>query len=319
MRTKALYPALLLCTTLLLGACHGKDDPTKPGGSSPVAALQSSVELLKKNDFKNLWKHSLPPADYATLRADWSRHMQNRGPVTAADRVRFNQAMQQLTAPDAQKKLDAELLPKLDAMEKKYGDQVPVLISVGGALVKKSVADKPSLTAEQKAQADAVMDVITPWAQKTPWFDKAKAKQSIGVVVDTARKLDLKSPEQLRAMDFDTAMDKYATGFVGVRQLLDIYGLSIKHTLDSVKMSQSSIDGDHAVVKIDYSLLGKPLSTQSNMVKVDGRWYSQGMIKNVRASHQKLEASPAPAKASSQMTPSATAATVATPDKRRSR
>ena len=318
MRKKALYPTLLLCASLLLVACHGKDDPTKPGGSTPVAAMQSSVELLKKNAFNDLWKHSLPPADYATLQADWSRHMRDRGPITPADRLRFNQAMQQLTAPDAKKKLDAELLPKLDALKQKYGDQLPVLLSVGDALVKKGIAQSKTLTAEQQSQADAVMDVITPWAQKAPWFDREKAKQSIGVVVDTARKLDLKNPDQLQTMDFHTAMDKYATGFVGVRQLLNVYGLSVKDTLDSVKLSQTSMDGDHAVVKIDYTLLGKPLSMQSKMVKVDGRWYSEGMIKNVRASHQKLESTPASVSASatpSHLTDPVSASTVAVPKK----
>lgn len=315
MRIKVRYPALLLCATVLLVACHGKDNPTEPGGSTPVAAVQSSVDLLKKNDFRDLWKHSLPPADYATLRADWSRHMRDRGPVTPADRLRFNQAMQQVTAPDAEKKLDAEMLPKLDAMQQKYGDQLPVLLSVGDALVKKSIANSHALTAEQQAQANAVMDVVTPWAQKTPWFDQGKARQAIGVVVATARKLDLKSPDQLKAMDFDTAMGKYAIGFAGLRQLLGIYGLSVKDTLDSVKLSQASINGDHAVVKIDYTLLGKPLSTQSKMVKVDGRWYSEDMIKNVRASHQKLEAAPTPAPttASRQLAAPARTATVATP------
>lgn len=289
MRIPFLRHALLaLSAVLLLGACHGKDDPSQPGGSSPVAAVQSSIDLLKAGDINGLWKHALPPADYANLRADWSRHAQDKRPITAEDRAKFSQAMQQLTEPDAENKLYAQLQPKLAAMEQQYKDQLPVLISVGEALAKSAVSQNKELTPTQKSQVNDALDVITPWAQKTPWFDQAKAKQAISVAVTTARKLDLKSPEQLRAMDFDAVMDKYSIGYAGLKQLLAIYGLSVDDTLDSVKLSEVSSSDGHAVVKIDYTLLGKPLSTESKLVKEDGRWYSEDMLNNVRKSHQQL-------------------------------
>ena len=309
-----------LFAVLALAACHGKDDPSQPGGSTPEAAAQSSIDLIKAGDFNGLWKHALPPADYALLRADWVKHAQNEPPVTAEDRARFDSTLQQLTGPDAENKLYADLQPKLAAMATKYNDQIPVLISVGGALAKNAVAQNKNLDAEQKAQVNAALDVLTPWAQKAPWFDDAKAKQSIGVVVATARKLDLKNPDQLRSMDFDTAMTKYAIGFAGIKQLLANYGLSVDDALGSVKVSPIDSSNGHARVKIDYTLLGKPLSTESKMVQVDGRWYSEGMINNVLQAHQQLNAPssaasspaaanavPAPAPAISAQAPAAAA------------
>jgi len=282
------HAALPLFAALLLGACHGKDAASQPGGRSPVAAVQASIDLVKAGDFNGLWKHALPPADYANLRADWSRHEQDQRPITAEDRVKFNETMQQLTAPDAENKLYAQLQPKLAAMEQQYKDQLPVLISVGEALVKNGIAQSKDLTPTQKTQANDALDVITPWAQQTPWFDQARARQAIGVAVATARKLDLKGPEQLRTMDFDAVMGKYAIGYGGLKQLLVIYGLSVDDTLDSIKLSELSNSNGHAVVKIDYTLLGKPLSTESKLVQENGRWYSEDMLANVRKSHQQL-------------------------------
>ena len=301
------YALLPLFTALLLSACHGKDDAAQPGGSSPEAAVQTSVDLLKAGDFNGLWKHALPPADYANMRADWGHHTQDPQPITAEDRVRFNQTMQKLTAPDAENALYTELQPKLTMMEQQYKDQLPVLISVGEALVKNGIALNKTLTDSQRAQAGNVLDVLGPWAQQTPWFDQAKAKQAVGVAVTTARKLDLKTPEQLRTMDFDSAMVKYSTGFSGLKQLLAIYGLSVDDTLDSVKLTPVSSSDGRAVVKIDYTLLGKPLSTESKLVLQDGRWYSQDMLDNVRESHRQLNQQPAsnasaPAAASSTLT-----------------
>ena len=287
MRLPFLRHALLpLFAALLLSACHGKDEASQPGGSTPEAALQGSVDLLKAGDFNGLWKHSLPPADYANLRVDWGRHQHDQPPVTAEDRAKFDETLQKLTEPDAENKLYAELQPKLTTMEQQYKDQLPVLISVGEALVKNGVAQSKTLSETQKAQANGVLDVLTPWAQQTPWFDRAKAKQAVGVAVATARKLDLKNPEQLRTMSFDDTMGRYATGYAGLKQLLMIYGLSVDDTLNSVKLTPLSSSGGHAVVKIDYTLLGKPLSTESKLVQQDGRWYSEDMLDNARRAHQ---------------------------------
>lgn len=278
---------LLSLVALLLGACQGKDDPAQPGGSSPVAAVQTSVDLVKAGNFNVLWKHALPPADYANLRSDWKRQQDQR-PITPADRARFNQTLQQLTGPDAQNKLYAELQPKLAAMEQQYKDQLPVLLAVGGALAKKAVAQNKELTPSQKGQLDEALDVITPWAQQAPWFDPARAKRAIGVAVTTARQLDLKSPEQMRTMDFEATMGKYSIGYSGLKQVLAIYGLSLDDTLNLVKLSEVSNRNGHAVVRIDYTLLGKPLSTETKLVNEHGRWYSEDMLENVRKSHQQL-------------------------------
>lgn len=282
---RALLPVLAV---LALAACHNKDEATQVGGSTPEAAVQGSIDLLKAGDFNGLWKHALPPADYATLRADWIRHNANQVPADAADKAKFDEAVQKLTGPDAENKLYAEVQPKLGQMEQQYKDQLPVLLSVGDALLKNGVAQNKNLDNEQKAQANQLLDVLLPWAQRAPWFDQDKAKQAVGVVVATARKLDLKSPDQLRTMDFDAAMAKYATGYAGLRQLLAIYGLPVDDTLDSVKLSTLSNKDGRAVVKIDYILLGKPLSAESTLVQQDGRWYSESLIRSVRDAHERL-------------------------------
>jgi hypothetical protein len=157
------------------------------------------------------------------------------------------------------------------------------------------VSQSKDLTNPQKQQATEVINVLAPWAQTVPWFDQARAKQVVGIAVATARKLDLKTPEQLKAMDFDTAMQKYSVGFLGIKQALAVYGLSVDDTLDSAKVSTVENRNGHAHVRIDYTLLGKPLTTESDLIEQDGRWYSEDVLKNVREAHERLLAPPAPA------------------------
>jgi hypothetical protein len=83
-------------------------------------------------------------------------------------------------------------------------------------------------------------------------------------------------------------MVKYATGYAGVKQLLAIYGLSIDDTLNSVRFTPVSTSNGRAVVRVDYSLLGKPLSTESKMVEESGRWYNEDLLQNARRSHQQM-------------------------------
>lgn len=253
--------------------------------------MKTSVEQIRTGNFNGFWKHALPPADYVTLHADWAQRQRGEPPVTAEDRAHFAAALQQITAPGAENALYATLQPKLATQ---YKDQLPVLISVGEALAKNAAAQNKRLDAAQKTQLIAVLDVLAPWAQQAPWFDPARAKQSLGIAVSTARKLDLKSPDQVRTMDFDTTMNKYAIGYAGLKQLLANYGLSVDDTLGSVKATQIDNSGGRARVKIAYTLLGKPLSTETKLVQVNSRWYSQDMLNSVREAHRQLAEPVAP-------------------------
>lgn len=269
--------------------------PVVAGGETPEASVQQSLALIKAGDFAGFWKHALPPADYDTLRADWTRPRPDEQPISAEDRADFIQNMQQLTAPDAENKLYALAKPKLAQLEQQYHDQVPVMIGIAQAIAATGVAQSKELTNPQKQQATEVINVLAPWAQQVPWFDQARARQAITVAVATARKIDLKTPEAMRAMDFDTAMQKYSAGFLGIKQVLGIYNLSVDDALDSVKVTPLENRNGHARVRIDYTLLGKPLSLESELVEQDGRWYSADVLQNVRDAHVRLLNPPAPA------------------------
>jgi hypothetical protein len=306
MRFQTLGRSLLVLAMLVLVACHNKEESAgPPGGATPEAAVQQSVSLIKAGDFNGFWQHALPPADYANLRADWKLESRNQRPITDDERAHFTLAVQQLTAPNAETTLYTQIKPKLEQLEQQYHDQLPVMIGIGQAILATGIAQNKTMTDNQKQQARDALNVLLPWAQQTPWFDQDKAKQAVGVVVMTARQLDLKSPEQLQNMDFDAAMKQYSIAWGGTKQLLQVYGLSIDDTLDSVKVTTIGIDHGHAHVKIDYTLLGKPLSTDSQLTLVDGRWYSQDLINSVRAQHEQLLHPPAPAVSASAPTQAA--------------
>lgn len=304
---RILLPFAAALVALALAACHHENPANIAGGSTPDAIVTESAQLLKNNNVAGFWKHNLPPADYATMRADWSKLKLEHHPITAAQRAQFARSMQQLTAPGAETKLYAELQPKLTLLEKQYKDQVPVMIGIGQAIVGTGIAQSKSLSEAEKQQADAVLAAVLPWAKQAPWFDQAKAKQAIDVLVATARQLDLKDPDELRSLDFDAAMSKYAQAFGGIKQLLAIYGLSIDDMLDTVKASTVSMEHGYATVQVTYTLLGTPLSANVRMELIDGRWYDAALVADVRQAHQQLLQQQAAAVKAASSAPAATA------------
>jgi len=307
------FIALLVLATIgaLVMTSHKQvPPPVVASGEAPEASVQQTVALIRAGDFAGFWKHALPPADYETLRSDWTRPRPDEQPISAEQRADFIAQMKQLTEPDAEAKLYAIARPKLNQLQQQYHDQVPIMIGIVQNIAVTGVVQSKSLTNPQKQQVTEVINVLAPWAQQVAWFDQAKAKQAIAVVVAAARKLDLKTPEDLHAMDFDTAMQKYSTGFLAIKQVLAIYGLPLDETLDSVKVSSLDNRNGHARVRIDYTLLGKPLSAESELIEQDGRWYSADVLQNVRDAHDRLSAPPA---AASTTAAPATPATAAAP------
>lgn len=272
---------LWLLVLPVLAACHG-NEALQVGGSTPEAAVRGSITLLRAGDFKGLWKHNLPAADYATLRTSWGRDHAGAPPLSDADRARFNLVVHELTAPNAESTLDAMVEPQLAQLSQRYHDQLPIMVKLGGAVLKNGLEQNPRLDADQKTQAASLIDVLTPWAAQAPWLDQATAKRAVRVLVATARKLDLTSPEDLRDAGFDASMGRLNVGYRGARRLLALYGLPLDAALESARVSVASNDGTHAVVKVDYTLLGHPLTTTTTLVREDGRWYSAAMLAAAR-------------------------------------
>lgn len=273
----------LLCLLVLpvLAACHG-NPALQVGGSTPEAAVRGSITLLQAGDFKGLWKHNLPAADYAALRANWRRGQTGAPPVSDADRARYNLLVHELTAPNAENTLDAMLAPQLDHLAQRYHDQLPIMVKVGSAVLKQGVEQDPRLDADAKAQTASLIDALTPWAVRAPWLDQATAKRAVRVLVATARQLDLGSPEALRDADFDATMARLNVGYRGIKRMLALYGLPLDAALESTRLSVVSNDGSHAVVKIDYRLLDQPLTAETALVRENGRWYSATLLAAAR-------------------------------------
>lgn len=310
-RHRSILCIALVLLVVLLAACNKqKEAPGTPGGGSPEDATRESLALLRDGKFDLFWKHALPPADFAALRADWPRLDATPPPVEPDDKAKFEAGVKRLTEPEAEKKLFAELRPTLVRFDRDYKDQMPLVAGIGQSMALTAIDQAKDLTLSQKRQLREAVNVVGPWASTVPWGDQAKAKEAIAIVVDTARKAGLSTPEALHAMNFEQSMATWSTAWLGFKRLLDVYGLSIDKSFDSVSVDTIESSDGSAHVKITYTLLDKPIQTDATLVLLDGRWYDSDLLQRVRDAHARL-APPAPA--SSVPAPSGTAPVPVTP------
>ena len=303
MSTKFARVALAAALGLALVGCGKEEAPAgapppaaaAKAAATPDGAILASVQHLKAGNIDALLQSVLPPDEYAKAKADYSKDM-NKEPATEEDKAKFAENMTKLTASDAEAKLWAELEPKLKEMDAQMAQQMPMMVAMGKGFIQSSIQQNQELTEAQKLQASQAVDALGNWVTTAKFTDPALAQKSIKIVCDTARKINLKTLDEARALSYEQAMGKFGVAFLGLKDVLAVYGFSIDQTLDSVKAETVSSDANAAKVKISYSLLNTPLTVESDLVKLGDRWYGKEMLESLKKKDEApAEVAPAPA------------------------
>ena len=245
------YPlrALLLILALLaLTACSRHAEETQSGGATPQAAVADGYKLLRDNDIDGLYRHALPPADYAAMRARWGQG-RDLSQFSPADRAQFAKMMTLLSAPGAQQLLWVEIKPKLLQARQHYQARLPAMLGMLRTMADTGVQRSTQLTAAEKVQALTALGVLSNWAEKTDWLNPDKVYRVLGVLTSTAQKMSFHTLNEALSMPYPEAMRDVGHVWSGVKQALDVYGLSIDTILDSAQIKVLSDDGNVAVVR----------------------------------------------------------------------
>jgi len=173
-------------------------------------------------------------------------------------------------------------------------------VAMGKGMVQSSIQQNQDLADAQKQQALQAVDAFGNWVQTAKFTDPALAQKAIGVVCATARKLGLKTLDEARALSYDQAMQKAGTVYLGVKDVLAVYGFSLDDVLASVKAETVNNDGKAAKVKVSYTLFNTPLTAETDLVKVDDRWFGKETIAQIQRKNSEAAGGAAPAAAAPQ-------------------
>jgi hypothetical protein len=264
-QVKIFIIALLMA---LLQACGGNDESTaKVDTSSPDGAMLSAINALKNNDIKALMQASMSKTDYDKSVAEFEKAKTS---PSESDKAQFAQMMGMLTADGAEDQLMAMATPQLEQMRA----QLPMLLMMGKGMASQAIESSAEIPTEQKETVTKTANALMDFVSNNDILSEEVTRKAISAAVNTAKSLDMKSLDQLQNMSFDDAMGKASLVMGGVKDVLNVYGISLDDVLSSVKISDVDNQGETAVMKVAYDFLGQSFTQNVKMHKKDGQWLS---------------------------------------------
>lgn len=274
--------AVALASALLVGC--GKEEAAKTApaekpmvqaSATAASAMEAQVKAFRNNDLKTLLTAALPPAELERIRADWDK--QRAAPITDEERAEFAENWGKITAPDGIDKIMAEIEPQLAEIK----PQLAGMIAMGQGMATMSIAQSTDLTEQQKAQATAFLNGLGGWLGKTDFADPALMRKALTALAEGLRATGITKLDDIKALTFDQMLDKAGVAVGGFKNAFAAYGFSIDSIADSVKSEIVSESGDVAKLKVSYALFDSPMSFESEMQKVDGKWYGKDMLEQI--------------------------------------
>lgn len=277
MNRKLLLTLPALAAVLLLAACGEQDDQAGAPGAgvpdpdelAPHEIVEQGAAALRDNNIQGFLELTLPEAKYAEMRDQWAQRKQE--PLEPEEKEEYEAMMDRLTRDGAEDELLAEVRPQLEQMR----PQMAMYVGMFQGIAQSAIAQSEDMTDTQREQAQSALTAVTAWAQRTDLASPELAEQAISVVCDTARKIDLPTLEDVRALEFDEMLDKAGVMVAGLKETLAVYELNVNQLLDSVEAETVSQDGDTATVRTNFQFLDTEQTVDGQLVRVDGRWVSK--------------------------------------------
>lgn len=274
-----LIPRILLLVALaaLLVLPVGCRTARAPG--DPVAAVKGLAKALRDDDLLRYSQLSMPPELRKRVQERWHQRLALAAPPTEAQRKDYERWMQRLTAPDAEDKLYARFDKRMKKYEGELGAQWPLMQATGTIFLNGLIKANDKLSDPEKEHARAVGSALLAWLKPELVSDRARAKQAIAVLAQTARAVELPTLADTRKLEMDESLEKGSELLKAGKRLASIYGLDLDAALAAVDARVLSAQGDQATMEVSYPLFGKTVRFEMELLRRDGRWYPADAVR----------------------------------------
>ena len=276
--------ALVGALALFAAACgnqeQGGGSASAPASESPDAAVAHSIQLLRKGDFNALVEASVPPSQLEQAKAHWMNEFKKEE-VTDESRAEFAETMAKLTAPDAEEQMMAEIRPQLEQFQGEMRAQLPAMVAMGKGFVLAAIDESEDIKPENKPQVTNLVNALGTWAESGEFANIDRAETAVAEITAAARKMPVRTLDELHALDFNGMMNAVSIGYGGLKGVLKAYDIDMDATLENARVETISQEGDNAKVRVHIEFLGAPLNFDTELVRVDGRWYGKDTLANL--------------------------------------
>ena len=84
--------------------------------------------------------------------------------------------------------------------------------------------------------------------------------------------------KDVQELSFEELLTKGDIALASLKDVFEVYGLSMDDCLDSVQVETVREEGDQATVRVEYRILGVSDSAEVEMVRVGRRWIRQDAV-----------------------------------------
>jgi len=173
-----------------------------------------------------------------------------------------------LTGDDAVNQLMAMATPQLEQARA----QLPMMLMMGKGMASSAIQSNTDIPDGQKETMTKLANALMDFVSDSDILSEEVTRKAITAAVNTAKKLDMSSLDELQNMSFDDAMAKASIVMSGTKDMMGAYGISLDDLLSSIELSDVVDNGDNASMKIAYEFLGQTFSQDLKMLKKDGKW-----------------------------------------------
>lgn len=246
------------------------------GNAGPAESMNQAAQMMRSNDLGGMLKAVLPDAQYKEMAAEWDKT--RKEPISDSDRKEFADMMAKVNSPTAIDDLIKQAEPQLKEMKA----QLPMLIGMGMMTAQQGIEANEDFTPAQKEQMKAVLTAAQSWAMKTDFTDTNRMRKALTEMSNGVKAMKIESLEQVSAMNFEQVLGKGSVMFASLKRAFNAYDLNLDESLSSFKAEQVSVSGDTAKIRTSMKFLGEELASESDMVKIDGRWFSKDSIDSLK-------------------------------------
>ena len=242
-----------------------------PVSKSPHESVLSSIRALRKNDVPRLLRSIMSNQEIAKLERDWN--VQRQQELTMEEEMQFQAVMGMLTSDGAEDLLMEQARPKLDELR----SQVQMFSGMIMGMADAALQDQKGLSEQDKEDSRLMLKSFTSLLTEDNICDPGRARQAIGIACTTARKLNLGSMKDVKALSFAQLMNKASITLAASKEVLEIYGLGIDEWLDTFTAETIEQNGNKARVLVSYEFLGTAYTSEVALILDGGRWVQEEM------------------------------------------
>jgi len=257
---------LILLVPLCAASIAGTGDSTRLSSPKPHETILSSVRAVRNNDLGTVLSTVLTDAQLAEMEAEWDK--QRKQPVDPQESAQFQMIMTMLTAPGAEDMLLAQVEPKLAEMR----PQIAMLVGMFSSLIQSSLEQDQTMDLAEKERTMDVVDAVGELLLENDIASTENARRTIEILCRSARDAKLLTVQDVNKLGFDQLVVKGDVFLKCFKDILAVYGLDMNEWLDSVEAETVRVDGDTAVVRVSYEVLGIEETFDAEMIRVEGRW-----------------------------------------------